>query len=222
MPFHAELARHFTVYVPAHPGFAVSTGLDDIHDMDDLAWHTIDLLDILGLERVPLVGFSLGAWLAVEMAVLRPERVSRTVLVNAAGLRLPDAPMGELFIDDLGDLRKLLFFDPQGPNVDLALPTSLEDPRILHWLRAREATARLAWNPYLHNPKLAEKLRRVESPALVLWGRHDRLIPLEHGKYYAEHLPKGRLEVLDECGHMLPFEKPDEFARKTVEFIQAS
>jgi pimeloyl-ACP methyl ester carboxylesterase len=219
MPFHAELARSFTVYVPAHPGFAVSTGLDEIQDITDLAWHYVDLLDALGLARVPLVGFSLGAWLAVELAVLRPERVSRLVLVDAAGLRVPGAPMAELFIDDLAELRKLLFFDPQGPNVDMAIPSSLDDPRILHWLRAREATARVGWNPYLHNPRLPEHLRRVECPALVLWGREDRLIPLAHGQFYAKHLRTARLEVLDDCGHMLPFEKPAEFVQQTVEFL---
>jgi pimeloyl-ACP methyl ester carboxylesterase len=218
MPFQEKLAQHFTVYLPAHPGFADSQGLDQVRDIADYAWHYVDLIAHLKLERVPVVGFSLGAWTAVELAILRPANVQKLVLVNAAGLRLPDAPVAELFIDDLTKLRHLLFKDPNDPSIPLALPRGFDDSRILHWLRAREATARVGWNPYLHNPRLPQHLRRIECPTLVLWGRHDRLIPLAHGEYYAQHIPAARLETLD-CGHMLPFEKPEEFAERTAAFL---
>jgi len=220
MPFHEKLAEKFTLYAPAHPGFAVSTGLEQIHDVQDYAWHYVDLLDCLELDNVPVVGFSLGAWIAAELAILRPQRVSKLVLVNAAGLHLENAPLADLFIDDFDELRELVFHDPEHPSVDLAMPRSLEDSRILHWLRAREATARVGWNPYLHNPKLLGQLRRVESPTLVIWGRYDKLIPLAHGECYAERIPSARLEVIEKCGHMAPFEKCDEFVRLASEFLE--
>jgi pimeloyl-ACP methyl ester carboxylesterase len=221
MPFHEALAKHFTVYLPAHPGFADSGGLDQVRDIYDYAWHYVDLLAHLRLSRVPVVGFSLGAWTAVELAILRPALVEKLVLVNAAGLRLADAPMAEFFIDDLEKLKKLLFFDQNDPSIPLAMPKSLEDSRIFQWLKAREATARVGWNPYLHNPRLPAHLRRVECPALVLWGRHDKLVPLAHGEYYASHLPQARLEVIENCGHMLPFEKTSEFVERTVGFLRS-
>ena len=220
MPFHAELAKHFTVYLPAHPGFADSKGLEQIKDIYDLAWHYVDFLQEQKLGPVPVVGFSLGAWTAVELAILRPQLVKKLVLVNAAGVRVEGAKMGELFIDDLKKLRDLLFFDPNDPSADLALPTSFEDMRIVQWLRAAEATARVAWNPYLHNPRLPQHLRRVECPSLVLWGKNDKLLPLAIGEFYAKNLPNSRLEVFDNCGHMLPFEKSADFVAKTVEFLR--
>ena len=219
MPFHEGLAKHFTVYLPAHPGFADSKGLDEIRDIYDYAWHYVDFLQELKLGNVPIVGFSLGAWTAVELAILRPALVRKLVLVDAAGLRLAESPTAELFLDDLEKLRRLLFHDQNDPSIRLAMPTSLEDSRIIQWLKAREATARVAWNPYLHNPRLKAHLRRVECPSLVLWGRQDKLIPLAHGEYYAKHLPNSRLKVIEECGHMLPFEKTEEFVRHTVEFL---
>jgi pimeloyl-ACP methyl ester carboxylesterase len=79
------------------------------------------------------------------------------------------------------------------------------------WLKAREATARVGWNPYLHNPRLPAHLRRVTCPTRILWGREDRLIPLAHGQRYAELLPNAELRVFERCGHMLPFEYPAEF-----------
>lgn len=221
MPFHDRLAEHHTVFVPAHPGFALSEGLDSIDNMTDLVWHTVDLLDALQLDAVPIVGFSLGAWLGVELAIIRPQRVNRLVLTSAAGLRLKEAPMAELFIDDLQALRELLFFDPYGDAVALAMPTSLNDDRILYWIRAREATARLGWNPYLHNPRLASHLHRVECPTLVLWGKDDRLIPAAHGEYYASHIRQAQMKTFAACGHMVPFEKPAEFARSVQDFLGA-
>lgn len=221
MPFHELLAQHFTVFLPAHPGFADSKGLEEVRDIYDYAWHYVDLIQELKLGPVPVVGFSLGAWTAVELAILRPQLVQKLVMVAAAGVRVPEAPMGELFIDDLPKLKQLLFFDQNAPSIPLAMPSSLDDPRILQWLRAREATARVAWNPYLHNPRLAKHLRRVGCPTLVLWGRHDKLLPVGMGEYYAKNIPGARLEVLENCGHMLPFEKPEEFAKSSIEFLRS-
>jgi pimeloyl-ACP methyl ester carboxylesterase len=219
MPFHEQLAQHFTVYLPAHPGFADSKGLEEVRDIYDYAWHYVDFLQEQKLGPINIVGFSLGGWTGVELAILRPALVKKLVIANAAGIRVESAKMGELFIDDLEKLKKLLFFDQNDPSIPLAMPQSLDDPRILQWLRAREATARVAWNPYLHNPRLAKHLRRVECPTLVLWGRHDKLLPLKIGEHYAQSIPKARLEIIEDCGHMLPFEKTTDFVNHTVEFL---
>ena len=216
---HEKLARNHTVYVPACPGFALSEGLDQIDDMVDLVWHYVDLLDALELDRVPIAGYSLGGWLALELAVHRPERVEKLALTAAAGLHLADAPMAELFIDDLDELRELVFFDPNHANVELAMPLSLDDTRILNWIRAREATARIGWNPYLHNPKLKQHLHRIACPTMLVWGRHDRLIPLAHGEYYAEKIAGAQLVVLEECGHMVPYEKADAWSDAVLAFL---
>lgn len=220
MPFHELLAQRFTVYLPAHPGFADSKGLEEVRDIYDYAWHYVDLLHELNLGPVPIVGFSLGGWTALELAILRPNLVKKLVLVAAAGVRVPEAPMGELFIDDLRKLKQLLFFDQNDLSIPLAMPSSLDDPRILQWLRAREATARVAWNPYLHNPRLAKHLRRVECPTLLLWGRHDKLLPPGMGEFFAKQIPGASLEILENCGHMLPFEKPQDFADRTTAFLR--
>src|SRR5690606_19400319 len=114
-----------------------------VDHISDYAWHYVDLMAQLQLADIPVVGFSLGAWTACETAILRPQLFSRMVLVDAAGLRVEGAPMAELFIDSFDKLRHLLFFDPDSPAVEEAMPLSLEDSRILLYLRAREATARV-------------------------------------------------------------------------------
>jgi pimeloyl-ACP methyl ester carboxylesterase len=218
MPLHHRQAERFTVYAPAHPGFALSEGLDEIDDIHDMVWHYVDLFEKLDLAGVPVVGFSLGGWLAVELAILRPELAGRLAMIAAAGVYVPAAPAAELFIDDIDRMRELVFYDPNDPAARLVMPQSLEDPRILMWLRAREATARVGWNPYLHDPKLPRHLHRVQCPTLLVWGREDRLLPLAHGEFYARHIPGAKLEVYEKCGHMVPFERTDELAERVASF----
>ncbi len=134
--WHDALGRHYTVYAPAHPGFALSEGLEEIEDIHDLVWHTVDLLDTVGLGPVPVVGFSLGAWLAVELAILRPALVKRLVLIDAAGLHLDEAPIAEMFVEDFDRLRRLIFHDPNSSAAREFFPSTRDDPRLLLWLRA--------------------------------------------------------------------------------------
>lgn len=218
--FHDRLARHFTVHVPAHPGFALSTGLESIRDIQDMAWHYVDLFEAMGWQQVPVVGFSLGGWLTLEIAILRPQLIRKALLVAPAGVRVPQWPYAELFIDDLNALRRLVFHDPDHPSVPHALPTSLDDPRMLNWLRAREATARVGWNPYLHNPKLPDHLHRIPFPVQIVWGDDDRLIPPRYAQWLAERIPQAETTILPQCGHMVPYEREDDFCRLVTSFCQ--
>ncbi|HTY56501.1 MAG TPA: alpha/beta fold hydrolase, partial [Candidatus Binataceae bacterium] len=74
LPIFDALAKDFTVYIPAHPGFARSGRYDKIDNIHDLVFHYIDLLDLLKIDQPFIVGFSLGGWLAAELAVHHPQR----------------------------------------------------------------------------------------------------------------------------------------------------
>ncbi len=86
-------------------------------------------------------------------------------------------------------------------------------------LRQRMTLARLAWNPYLHNPKLARRLGRIRIPTLVVWGAMDRLFPLEIGKAWEHAIPGARLVVLDDCAHVPPLDAPDAFVLAVTRFL---
>lgn len=217
--FHERISKKFRLYVPAHPGFSLSAGLDAIRDIDDLAWHYVDVFETLGLSGVPVVGMSLGGWIACEMLIRRPHLASKLVLSASAGLYVPGAPIAELFVGSFEQLRPLLFLDQRSPGADELLPSSQEDPRVLLWLRAREATARVGWNPYLHNPRLVQHLRRIPCPTLVTWGDQDAVIPVAHGECFVKHLPNARLEIIPQCGHMQQFEKSAEWQAAIERFV---
>jgi pimeloyl-ACP methyl ester carboxylesterase len=86
-------------------------------------------------------------------------------------------------------------------------------------MKVMEAVAKVGWNPYLHDPKLAPRLRRVRAPTLVVWGRQDGITPLPYGERYRDLIPGARLAVLDRCGHLPSLEQPHELVRVIGEFL---
>lgn len=217
LPVHARLAERFDVIAPDHPGFGLSDRPDWLEGVDDLVLHYLDFLDALGLERVHLLGTSLGGWIAAEIAVSHSHRLQGLVLVDAAGLHVPGAPALDLFMMSPEENVRVLFHDPAQAERMLAMPRDEDAVRMQ--LKGQATLALLAWNPYLHNPKLAGRLYRVRTPTLVVWGEQDRLIPLVHGQAYAAGIPGARLAVVPASGHLPHYEQTDELVRLVVEFL---
>jgi len=86
------------------------------------------------------------------------------------------------------------------------------------WDLNREMSFRIAWKPYMYNPTLPHLLGGVKVPALVVWGRHDRVVPLDAGEQYAKALPQARLAIVEGAGHFVDMEQPDELAKLVVDF----
>lgn len=221
LPFFEQLAQHYTVYLPAHPGFSKSEGLDRIDAMEDLVFHYTDLMDQLGLVQPYVAGLSLGGWLAAELATRYAHRIRKLALINAVGLRVPGAPIADLFQATPEELRKMVFHDPQSDVAKTFVPDVLSPEAMEETMKAREATARVGWNPYLCNLKLRGRLYRITVPTLILWGESDRLVPLAHGEAYREGIAGSQLVVLKQCGHAPPFEKPEATVAVLHEFFRA-
>lgn len=219
MPVHDLLAARRRVLLPVHPGFGASEGFDEIEGMEDLVFHTLDVMDALDLGRCDVAGLSLGGWLAAELALRRPARVGRLVLVDAAGVRVPGVPMGEAFMAAPPKARELLFFDPTSDLARSLMPDSPPPERLETVLRGREAAARLLWNPAREYRKLTSRLWRIKAPTLIVWGEHDRLIPPAYGQAYAAGIPGARLVTFERCGHLPPFEQPERFADTVLGFL---
>ena len=228
-----DLAERFEVLAPIFPGFGESEGIEEIDGMDDAVFHLLDLWDLFGLESANVLGCSLGGWMALELAVRYPERVSRLVLVNPVGLYLPDAPIAEMFGRSPAELAEMLFVDQTHPIAaamrameeftgDVGKRVEIPIELVLPMWKALGATARLGWDPYLHDPKLRGRLRRVTAPTLVVAGAQDGLVPLAHAETLTAELPDARLAVLDQAAHWLIFEQPAQLAALTRDFLGSS
>jgi pimeloyl-ACP methyl ester carboxylesterase len=229
-PALEQLAESYEVVVPIFPGFEESEGLDQIDGMDDAIFHLLDLWEILGLDAPPILGLSLGGWLALELATRYPERVSKLVLVNPVGIYLDGHPMAEMFGRTPGELADMLFADQTYPVAaamhamdafagDVGKETEIPLEFVLPMWKALGATARIGWDPYLHNPKLRGRLRRITAPTLIVAGAQDGVVPTIYAETFAAEIPNARLEVIEGAAHWLPFEKPDELTALTRGFL---
>lgn len=222
------LSKRFEVIVPVHPGFPGSGGLERIQAVGDVVLHYVDLLNTLRLDDVHVVGSSLGGWIGVELASLYPERVANLVMTGAAGLWIDGAPIAEVFGILPGQLAERLFHDQQHPVAQMlhaAGETVFDTPPpeeiLIAFHQSSEATARIAWNPYFHNPALERRLDRVSAPTLVLWGAEDTLIPLAHAERYRERIAGALLRTIPNCGHLPVIEQPQAFAQEVLAFLEA-
>jgi pimeloyl-ACP methyl ester carboxylesterase len=213
-----ELAKGTRVVAPTHPGFGRSELPQGVRTVDDLSYFYLDLLDQLDLRDVTLVGVSFGAWIAAEIAVKSTARLSRLVLANAVGVKVGDRETHD--IADIFALTEPEYLDIAycDPNVGRRDYKSLPDAEVLAAARAREATARFAWNPYFHNPRLKSRLHRIRIPTLFLWGAHDRMLSEAYGRAYCATIPGARFEPIARAGHFPHEEQPKIFAERVMAF----
>jgi pimeloyl-ACP methyl ester carboxylesterase len=221
LPFYEQMAASVDFVAPEHPGFGDTPTPEWLEGFDDLVLHYRDVLDALGLDRVHLVGFSLGGWIAANIAIFAPDRVKSLTLIAPAGLRIPGSPMTDFMrmppegIPDIlfnGATEHYLEFLPDPHDLDTAIRGYGEATTF----------ARLVWNPR-YDRKLDHRLARVTVPALVIEPDEDRLIPNVHCARWAELLPNARLErvsgVERPTGHGLIMQEPGRTADVIAGFI---
>jgi pimeloyl-ACP methyl ester carboxylesterase len=219
-PYHDNLAARFQVLAPDHPGFGQSDRPEWLEGIDDVVFHYVDLLDTLGIQRVSIVGTSLGGWVAAELAVARPEQVHRLILVGAAGIKVDGADRFDVFLHPIEETLRHLFHDPS--RAAQLLPTEFGPDVIVRGYREAATLARLSWNPYLYNPKLARRLRRIVAPTLIVWGEEDTFLPPAYGEAYAQLIPGATLRTIPQCGHLVPFEQTELFTQHVTQFLAES
>lgn len=227
-PFHEQLAAKFKLLAPAHPGCGESDSIKSIADIDDLAFHYLDVLDALGLKSAAIVGVGLGGWVATEIAVRNPERVSRMALVGAAGLQMPGAQIADIFMYSqhrdggvMRDLRHLLFGDADSALANSIVPDGrVNIPDEVRRYKSLTLAGRVGWEPpYLHDRKLLDRLHRIAAPTLLIWGEQDRFVPLANGRAYEANLPKATLKVLPGVGHSAILEAPEQCMALIAPFL---
>ena len=193
-------AEHVRVLVPIHPGFGGTARPEALHSVRGLAALYVALLDQLGLDDVTVIGNSIGGWIAAEIAILNSPRVSRAILIDAAGLEVPGHPVADFFSLTLDQVFELSFHDP-------ARSASTRPGRCLPAAQAIAAGNRAALAAYagqaMTDPTLGGRLHDVAVPTLVVWGDNDRMVNPEYGRAFAAALPEARFELLTDTGHML-------------------
>jgi pimeloyl-ACP methyl ester carboxylesterase len=168
-----------------------------------------------------VIGFSLGGWICAEMAIAAPQMINRMVLVGPMGIKPDKGEIFDYFLESgMTGLRRAFHQPDQSSEFGRYFGhewTAEEADRIE---QHREMTCRIAWKPYMHSLTLRHFLPGIPVPALVIWGEHDAVTPINSGEIYHQEMRNSKLRVINDCGHMPEMEKPKEFVDAVREFLR--
>ena len=187
------------------------------------------LLDALALERVHIVGNSMGGHSAVAFALAHPERVGKLILMGGGtggpslyapmpteGIKQLNAVYREPSIENLKRLMNVFVYDAS------AITDALMEQRLANILARRDHLenflASLAANPKQftdYGPRLGE----IKAKTLVIWGRDDRFVAMDTGLKLIAGIPDAQLHVFNRCGHWVQWEHADAFNRMVLDFL---
>lgn len=190
-------------------------------------------IDALGLGKAHLVGNSLGGAASLKTALAYPDKVDRLVLMGPGGGY-------SLFEKQPSDGIKALltFYEPPGPSLERLRqflnylvydPSSVSDALLEERLARATDPETAEFMPLRIGPNMAplgedlwrERLDRLPHETLIIWGREDRVNPLDQSLILMRQIPKARLLVMPQCGHWAQWEKAEEFNRSLAAFLES-
>jgi pimeloyl-ACP methyl ester carboxylesterase len=228
----AALSAQHRVLVVDQPGY----GGSDKPSIEGDYWKftaraMCGLLDALGIKRTHLIGNSLGGGTSVRMVLDFPERVGKLMLMGPAGVSIntlsPDPSEGLKVLGGFYDVpapdeqRMANLLHTMVFNPDLVSPETVRE----RWESAvapgsKEATLQmlrsLATSP---DAELWRRLDEITHPCLLVWGRDDRVLPLDGALFALKRMPNADLHVFSRTGHWAQLERQDEFNRLALDFL---
>lgn len=218
--FVEDLAKKYRVIMPSMPGFNGSTLPDSIRTIEDMSYLYLDLLDAMKLQDVSVMGFSVGGWLACEIATKNDSRLKNLILVDPVGIKnggAYDRDIEDIYYNQFAVVKKMKFHDIEK---DPRVLTEMTDAEAMDEARAREATVRLCWDPYFHNPSLRYRLNRIKLKTLLIWGKNDGIVKPAYGRGYSKKIPGSKMVTIANAGHFPHVEQPEEFMQHVRAFLR--
>jgi len=220
MTWNEKLAQDRTLLIPSQPGFGKSPRIDWILDYRDLAGFYSQMVREMKLAPIDVIGFSAGGFIAAEMAAADPAIFSHMVLVAPMGIK---PATGEIFDFFAVTVRRHLMAtvaDPANtPEYAKIYGGQMTPDRFEAFEDARAETARIGWEPFMHNPSLPHLLRGVKTPTLLVWGTHDKVVPRGCIDGYRDAIANSQVAEIDGAGHRPEIENVAEFDRVVRKFL---
>lgn len=219
------LAEHFRVIAPDTVGYgATSRPGDIVYSLRTWSDHILGLLDVLELDRVSLVGNSLGGRMALDLAERHPERISRMVLMGSpgVGMTVTDGLKAlRAYAPSLENMRALLLdYFAVNPSI---ITDELVRIRYEASLETFDAYRAMFLDPRHKGNELGiteEQVRSIRTPSLLIHGREDKVVPPEVSWTMLHLLQDADLHVFARCGHWTQIERAAEFNELVVDFLR--
>jgi len=220
LKWNAALAEKRELVIPMHPGYGVSPAPEWIRTIRDLAGFYSILVREQKLAPIDVIGFSLGGWIAAEMAAANPGQFAHMILVAPAGIKPSEGEITDFFQIMAPDQLRATVRDPEATPEFADLFGGIGPQAFSLMEEARAQTARLAWQPFMHNPSLGHLLGVADSlPTLLIWGKQDGIVPVSAANDYKRAIKNAQLTVFDNCGHRPEVEMLDKFVAETQKFL---
>lgn len=189
------------------------------------AQRLLRLLDACGIQRVQVIGNSMGGYIAAWLAAHAPQRISGLALFDPAGVEAPET----------SDLQHLL---EQGKNpflvrsradfqhfysLTMAAPPWVPEAvlaAIAERYQARRGPLARIFAELQASPPMEPELAKIQAPTLLLWGREDRLLHPSSAQVWAKGLPQAQVQLWEGIGHMPMVERPVRSARLYQQFLE--
>lgn len=211
-----ELTRQHRVVAIDFLGYGESDAPDVDYSISTQSSIVLGLLDALGIQRTDILGFSMGGWVALKLAVDHTDRVRRLVLVDSGGLSFTTSLTAESFvptnIEEFREMEKL--------HSTRRLPTFVARD-VLRLSRERSwAIRRMGASLLSFRDALDGRLEKIKMPVLLVWGKEDQLIPYEVALRLKHELPQAQLVTAERCGHLVLWECPDQSLPEIISFLR--
>lgn len=217
--FSDKWDKHFTTYLPYHPGFGASAINPRIGSIQGYVDHYAKLFDVLGLDRVHLVGTSLGGYLAAEFAAQHGSRVKRLVLACPAGFDVKEHPPTDLSRVSPDQIPNYLAHNVS--NLVPYLPEGQDEEFNAMRKKEGDSACRLLLNGKMVNSAMPSILQKIQAPTLVIWGKEDKILPVGQAEHWYQAVSQCEVNIVENAGHLVLDES--ETARHAVrEFLLRS
>lgn len=231
----AFFAQHFRCLVLEFPGFGVS---DDFggHPMLDAQGSVVAFVDALGLDRVDVIGNSMGGGAGINFAINHGDRIGKLVTIGGIGVNIfsPGPSEGIRLLQEfteepsrrrLVDWLHSMVYDPDLVTEELIEErwTLATDPDTLTAARRMYGKAAFAvMMDMMRNADLPlpwALMHKVKAPTLLTWGRDDRVSPLDMALVPMRTIPDAELHVFPNCGHWVMIEAKTAFEQTALGFL---
>lgn len=228
------LAEHLQVIVYDNRGAGQTDKPPGPYNVHMMAADLAGLLDELEVGPAAVLGHSMGGFIAQQLALSRPELVSHLILAstNFGGPNhIPVTPEAlTAMLDRSGDPRDVLVRGitiAAAPGFPDAQPDVLEEIvayRLTGPVAPAEYQAQMGVGLGLATAEAAfeGKLHQITQPALILFGEHDRVVPVGNAELLKRELVNGRVVILPDAGHIFPLETPEAANQAVLQFLQSS
>ncbi|MCA1064913.1 alpha/beta hydrolase [Rossellomorea aquimaris] len=202
-----------------------------VYSYDNLANTVIALLDHLKVTNIHLTGHSMGGQIALNVMKKAPSLVEKGVLLCSSGyLKRMNWPVTMLSHIPFFHLYVKLWLTRSGVRRNLENvvhdATMIDDEMMFGYLKPfLEEDIFRALTRMIRDREgdLSENdLRNIDTPCLLVWGEHDRVVPITTGHRLKQDIPNSRMVVLEETGHLVPEERPLEVLEHIQQFVSAS